>query len=65
MNIMNIMKIIKNICCILLFVMFMCMIYLNTNRCCYSCDFDDDYSLMGCPICPNGYPCIYPCYGKC
>ncbi len=37
----------------------------NNNRCCYNCDFDDDFTLLGCPVCPNGYPCIYPCYSKC
>lgn len=26
--------------------------------CVHSCDFDDDFTVLGCPSCPNGYPCM-------
>ncbi len=32
----------------------------SINRCCYSCDTD-----LGCPACPDGYPCLYPCNKQC
>jgi hypothetical protein len=38
------------------------IIIINIERCCYSCDYDD---LIGCPVCPNGYPCMYPCSRPC
>ena len=38
---------------------------LTVDRCCYSCDHDDDFSVLGCPACPNGYPCTFPCSGPC
>lgn len=38
------------------------IIIINIERCCYTCDYDD---IMGCPACPNGYPCMYPCNGRC
>ncbi len=52
------------------FIFFICVSLFMTYdkkliRCCYSCDFDDDFTLLGCPICPNGYPCVFPCFGKC
>lgn len=28
------------------------------ERCCYSCDYDDDFTV-------TGYPCIYPCNKVC
>ncbi len=38
------------------------VILLQIERCCYTCDYDD---LMGCPACPNGYPCMFPCTHSC
>lgn len=38
------------------------IIIIQVERCCYTCDYDD---LLGCPACPNGYPCIFPCNDSC
>ncbi len=55
----------KQIISILLFLLICITMYSTKHRCCYNCDFDDDFTVLGCPVCPNGYPCIYPCYGAC
>ncbi len=43
-------------------IVILVVIVLQLERCCYSCDYDD---LIGCPACPNGYPCMFPCSGYC
>ncbi len=51
--------------CLIFMMLIMTLVYIKQNRCCYSCVFDDDFTVLGCPICPLGYPCVYPCYGAC